>query len=67
MDFDLVSLSSLNRHAVATREDVGTPKATCLVKHFKRIMPEVRDGTHSSLLLQIGTILKITMLILMCE
>ena len=25
-----VSLSSLNRHAVATREDVGTPKAVCL-------------------------------------
>ncbi|KAL6763247.1 hypothetical protein V8C86DRAFT_2497247 [Haematococcus lacustris] len=40
VDFDLVTLSSLNRHAVATREDVGTPKATCLAKHFTRIMPE---------------------------
>ncbi|GMH32893.1 hypothetical protein BSKO_00727 [Bryopsis sp. KO-2023] len=40
VDFDLVSLSSLNRHAVATREDVGTPKAACLDKHFKRILPE---------------------------
>ncbi|GFH13498.1 ThiF domain-containing protein, partial [Haematococcus lacustris] len=40
VDFDLVTLSSLNRHAVATREDVGSPKATCLAKHFARIMPE---------------------------
>ncbi|KAJ3694873.1 hypothetical protein LUZ60_000250 [Juncus effusus] len=40
VDFDQVSLSSLNRHAVATREDVGTPKALCLKKHFLRIYPE---------------------------
>ena len=40
VDFDQVSLSSLNRHAVATRADVGTPKATCLKKHFERIYPE---------------------------
>ncbi|EFJ40312.1 hypothetical protein VOLCADRAFT_84545 [Volvox carteri f. nagariensis] len=40
IDFDQVTLSSLNRHAVATREDVGTPKATCLEKHFRRILPE---------------------------
>jgi len=38
---DQVTVSSLNRHAVATRSDVGTPKAACLGKHFKRIMPEV--------------------------
>lgn len=30
IDFDQVSLSSLNRHALATRADVGMPKATCL-------------------------------------
>lgn len=30
IDFDQVSLSSLNRHALATRTDVGMPKATCL-------------------------------------
>ncbi len=41
VDFDLVTLSSLNRHAVAKREDVGTPKATCLKKHMLQIMPEV--------------------------
>ncbi|XP_078444205.1 NAD(P)-binding Rossmann-fold superfamily protein isoform X2 [Wolffia australiana] len=40
VDFDQVSLSSLNRHAVATRDDVGTPKAICLRKHFSFIFPE---------------------------
>lgn len=40
VDFDQVSLSSLNRHAVATREDVGIPKAQCLKKHFLSIFPE---------------------------
>ncbi|KAF3331565.1 hypothetical protein FCM35_KLT02971 [Carex littledalei] len=40
VDFDQVSLSSLNRHAVATREDVGIPKALCLKKHFSSIYPE---------------------------
>ncbi|XP_051146743.1 tRNA threonylcarbamoyladenosine dehydratase isoform X2 [Andrographis paniculata] len=40
VDFDQVSVSSLNRHAVATREDVGTPKALCLKKHFSAIFPE---------------------------
>lgn len=40
VDFDQVSLSSLNRHAVATREDVGTSKSSCLVSHFKKIYPE---------------------------
>ncbi|WZY88662.1 tRNA threonylcarbamoyladenosine dehydratase-like [Brassica napus] len=40
VDFDQVSLSSLNRHAVATRADVGIPKAVCLKKHFSSIFPE---------------------------
>ncbi|KAL6001275.1 hypothetical protein ACLOJK_007007 [Asimina triloba] len=40
VDFDQVSVSSLNRHAVATREDVGTPKAICIQKHFASIFPE---------------------------
>lgn len=35
-----VSLSSLNRHAVATRADVGLPKATVLKRHFHEILPE---------------------------
>ncbi|KAF7831131.1 tRNA threonylcarbamoyladenosine dehydratase 2-like [Senna tora] len=40
VDFDQVSLSSLNRHAVATRADVGLPKAQCLKEHFLSIFPE---------------------------
>lgn len=35
-----VSVSSLNRHAVATRSDVGMSKAVCLQNHFRRIFPE---------------------------
>ena len=37
-----VSLSSLNRHAVATRADVGLPKATVLERHFRDILPEAK-------------------------
>ncbi len=29
-----VTLSTLNRHCLATRADVGTPKAVCLAQHF---------------------------------
>ncbi|KAI8984624.1 hypothetical protein BDF20DRAFT_816239 [Mycotypha africana] len=45
IDFDQVTLSSLNRHAVATLEDVGTPKVRCIKKCFKDIVPfvEVED------------------------
>lgn len=42
IDFDQVTLSSLNRHAVATLEDVGTPKVRCIKKHFKQIAPFVQ-------------------------
>lgn len=42
IDFDNVSLSSLNRHAVATREDVGTPKVQALARAFARIVPSCR-------------------------
>ena len=40
VDFDQVTLSSLNRHCLATRADVGLPKATCLQRHFTEILPE---------------------------
>lgn len=40
IDFDQVTLSSLNRHAVATRADVGTPKALAMQRHFALIAPE---------------------------
>ncbi|KAJ3286319.1 hypothetical protein HK104_009101 [Borealophlyctis nickersoniae] len=42
IDFDQVSLSSLNRHAVATQADVGTSKAACLRKHFAEIAPHAK-------------------------
>ena len=40
VDFDQVSLSSLNRHACAVLEDVGTPKTTCLVEYCRKICPD---------------------------
>lgn len=39
VDFDQVSLSSLNRHAVATLADVGTSKVECLKQHLLQIAP----------------------------
>lgn len=40
VDFDQVTVSSLNRHCLATREDVGLSKAICLQNHFAKIFPE---------------------------
>ncbi len=37
VDFDYVSLSSLNRHATATLADVGTPKVKCIEKTLRQI------------------------------
>ena len=37
VDFDYVTLSSLNRHATATLSDVGTPKVKCIEKTLKQI------------------------------
>ena len=42
IDFDQVTLSSLNRHAVATLADVGTPKVDCLRRRLLAIAPWVR-------------------------
>lgn len=39
VDFDQVSLSSLNRHSVATLKDVGTPKVECLRHRILQIAP----------------------------
>lgn len=39
MDFDYVTLSSLNRHATATLADVGTPKVKCVEKFLKGVAP----------------------------
>lgn len=41
IDFDQVSLSSLNRHAVANLKDVGISKVDCLRDHLLQIAPWV--------------------------
>ena len=41
IDFDQVTLSSLNRHAVATLADVGTPKVSCVRKRLEAVLPWV--------------------------
>ncbi|KAH7316710.1 ubiquitin-protein ligase molybdopterin-converting factor [Stachybotrys elegans] len=42
IDFDQVTLSSLNRHAVATLADVGLPKVQCLQRRLIAIAPWVK-------------------------
>ena len=42
VDFDQVTLSSLNRHAVATLADVGTPKVQCVRKRLEAAVPWVK-------------------------
>ncbi|OTB07416.1 hypothetical protein M426DRAFT_318104 [Hypoxylon sp. CI-4A] len=42
VDFDQVTLSSLNRHAVATLADVGGAKVQCLKKRLLAVAPWVR-------------------------
>lgn len=42
IDFDQVTLSSLNRHAVATLADVGLPKVQCLERRLIAIAPWVK-------------------------
>ncbi|ORX52609.1 hypothetical protein BCR36DRAFT_270291, partial [Piromyces finnis] len=39
IDFDEVSITSLNRHAVATKADVNKPKVIAMQEHFKEIYP----------------------------
>ncbi|KAI1184889.1 ubiquitin-protein ligase molybdopterin-converting factor [Nemania serpens] len=41
IDFDQVTLSSLNRHAVATLADVGIPKVQCLQRRLLAVTPWV--------------------------
>lgn len=49
IDFDQVTLSSLNRHAVATLADVGTPKVQCLRRRLQQITPWVRFDPKNEL------------------
>lgn len=39
IDFDQVTLSSLNRHAVATLDDVGRPKVSVMRRYLQRVAP----------------------------
>ncbi|KAL9047743.1 MAG: hypothetical protein Q9162_007959 [Coniocarpon cinnabarinum] len=49
IDFDQVTLSSLNRHAVATLADVGTPKVQCIRKRLEQITPWVQFDCRNEL------------------
>ena len=49
VDFDYVTLSSLNRHATALLTDVGTPKVTCIEKTLKRIAKWVQVDSRTEL------------------
>ena len=59
IDFDVVTLSSLNRHAVATRDDVTRFKVDACAEHFADFMPgcvleplrEMFTGAHADALL----------------
>ncbi|CEG48309.1 ubiquitin-activating enzyme [Plasmopara halstedii] len=42
IDFDNVTLSSLNRHAVATRSDVGLSKVSAMKRHLLSIVPDCK-------------------------
>lgn len=42
IDFDYVTLSSLNRHATAGLADVGTPKVQCVARALRGITPFVQ-------------------------
>lgn len=49
VDFDQVTLSSLNRHALATLADVGTPKVHCVVRRLEQICPWARIEPRNEL------------------
>ena len=49
VDFDYVSLSSLNRHATAVLTDVGTPKVICIEKTLKQIAKWVQVDSRTEL------------------
>jgi tRNA A37 threonylcarbamoyladenosine dehydratase len=49
IDFDQVTLSSLNRHSVATLVDVGTPKVHAIRKRLEAITPWVQFDCRNEL------------------
>lgn len=52
IDFDQVTLSSLNRHAVATLADVGTPKVECVRKRLQAVVPWVKWSCYNEVWMQ---------------
>ncbi|KAJ1444349.1 hypothetical protein M885DRAFT_627207 [Pelagophyceae sp. CCMP2097] len=50
VDFDHVSLSSLNRHAVAALKDVGTPKASTMRDAIRGVAPFVTVDARNLML-----------------
>ena len=49
IDFDQVTLSSLNRHAVAVRADVGSPKVVVMQRYFQQILPQTQVDVRNAL------------------
>ncbi|RKP20614.1 hypothetical protein ROZALSC1DRAFT_19112 [Rozella allomycis CSF55] len=51
IDFDQVTLSSLNRHACAVHSDVGTSKVECIKQYFSKVAPwcdiEIRNEMYN--------------------
>ncbi len=48
IDFDTLTWSSLNRHAVAVPEDVGRPKVDVMAQALRRINPNLRVETRAA-------------------
>ena len=50
IDFDVVTVSSLNRHAVATRKDIGKPKVETMRDHILEFNPAATISIHNVML-----------------
>lgn len=49
IDFDQVTLSSLNRHAVANSSDIGISKVETIAKHFRKIVPWIEVEPYAEM------------------
>ncbi|KAK8811520.1 hypothetical protein WA158_003254 [Blastocystis sp. Blastoise] len=52
IDFDTVSITSLNRHSCATRADIGVNKVDVMKKHILEFMPDCEIEAINSLINQ---------------
>ena len=46
IDYDVVTVSSLNRHSVAVRNDIGKPKAEIMRDHILEFNPDAQITAH---------------------